>query len=270
MEASAARAAKPVPATGRHTKAMPALSSPALAPPRDRSRSLRDWWPILLLPVFIAAYASLSLSGAVVDDLIEEDGVYEWAGTLGLLAAAICLGIAAVRARRERDGAESALKPFILGGLGLALFFAAGEEISWGQRLLGVETPDGVKEASGQDEINIHNLEVVGNTLDMGFQLFWAGLFVAVPLLAWLSPRARDLLRRYLPIAPPVIAFLLIMNYLLAQASERVLDSGLYDSKYPIGHSVNELKEAVVGVALGVAAFLVLRRIERHRAADTG
>ena len=247
---------------------MPALSSPVLAPPRDRSRSLRDWWPILLLPAFVAAYASLSLSGAIVDDLIEEDGVYEWAGTLGLLAAAICLGIAAVRTRRERDRAESPLKPFVLGGLGLALFFAAGEEISWGQRLLGVETPDSVKEASGQDEINIHNLEVIGGTLDLGFQLFWAGLFVAVPLLAWLSPRARDLLRRYLPIAPPAIAFLLIANYLLAQVSERVLDGDLYDSKYPVVHSVNEMKEAMVGVALGVGAFLVLRAIARRRLAE--
>jgi hypothetical protein len=234
-------------------------------PSRDRSRSLRDWWPILLLPAFVAAYASLSLSGTIVDDLIEEDGVYEWAGTLGLLAAAICLAVAAVRTRRERDGAERPLKPFVLGGLGLALFFAAGEEISWGQRLLGVETPDGVKEASGQDEINIHNLEVVGNTLDMGFQLFWAGLFVAVPLLAWLSPRARDLLRRYLPVAPPVIAFLLIANYLLAQISERALDGDVYDSKYPVVHSVNELKEAVVGVTLGVAAFLVLRALAARR-----
>lgn len=249
---------------------MPALRSPAVASPRTGSRSPRDWWPILLLPAIVAAYASLSLSGTVVDDLIEEDGVYEWAGTLGLLAAAIALAIGAVRTRRERDGAESGLKPFILGGLGLALFFAAGEEISWGQRLIGVETPDSVREASGQDEINIHNLEVVGNTLDMGFQLFWAGLFVAVPLAAWLSPRLRDLLRRYLPVAPPVVAFLLIANYLTAQVSERVLDGDLYDSKYPVVHSVNEMKEAVVGVVLGVAAFLVLRAIASRRgAADT-
>ena len=229
------------------------------------------WWPVLVGLLMVGAYATLALPGDTVDALIEEDGFFEWAGTLGLFAASAAFVIAGLRLRRAgSDGRMSALKPWIFFLLGAGLFFAAGEEISWGQRLLGVETPDSLKEANDQDEINIHNLGFTGNVLDAGFQLFWAGLFVAVPLLARFSERARDLLGRYLPIAAVAIALLLIANYVLAQTSERVFDNDSYDSSYPIVHSVNELKEAMVGIVLGIAAYLILRRTPRPEDAPRG
>jgi hypothetical protein len=45
--------------------------------------------------------------------------------------------------------------------LTLALFWAAGEEISWGQRLLHLRTPAWFEAHNVQQEINLHNL---GNT----------------------------------------------------------------------------------------------------------
>ena len=47
--------------------------------------------------------------------------------------------------------------PYILGAL--AFVFAAGEEISWGQRIFLFETPDYLRERSRQDEFNLHNIE---------------------------------------------------------------------------------------------------------------
>ncbi|VAW80435.1 hypothetical protein MNBD_GAMMA15-1676 [hydrothermal vent metagenome] len=44
--------------------------------------------------------------------------------------------------------------------LSAALFYVVMEEISWGQRLLGFETPDFFKRHNLQDETNIHNLLV--------------------------------------------------------------------------------------------------------------
>ena len=41
----------------------------------------------------------------------------------------------------------------------LAIVFVAGEEISWGQRMFGVETPEWFKENNRQDETTIHNLK---------------------------------------------------------------------------------------------------------------
>jgi predicted membrane protein len=42
-------------------------------------------------------------------------------------------------------------------GLAGALFFGAGEEVSWGQRALQLETPDWLAEVNTQKEINLHN-----------------------------------------------------------------------------------------------------------------
>jgi len=40
-----------------------------------------------------------------------------------------------------------------------ALFFIAGEEISWGQRLLKFDTPEELKEVNYQDEFTLHNID---------------------------------------------------------------------------------------------------------------
>ena len=237
----------------------------------DVALSAPPAWSIAVALGFVAAYASLALPGATFDWLIQEDGLYETVGTLGFLAAAVFLAVNAVRTHRAiRDGRDdsSRLKPWILGGLGLGLFFAAGEEISWGQRILGIETPDELADANVQGETNLHNLEAVNGAMDVGFQLMWAGLFVGLPLLAALWPWASETLGRFLPIAPPVIAGFLILNYLLAQTSERVFDGSLYESKYPLVHSVTEIKEAVVGIVIGIAAWLILRRTPREPAAS--
>lgn len=45
---------------------------------------------------------------------------------------------------------------FFLGMAG-ALFVGAGEEVSWGQRVLDIETPEWLTEVNSQDEINLHN-----------------------------------------------------------------------------------------------------------------
>lgn len=48
----------------------------------------------------------------------------------------------------------------------LAGIFIAGEEISWRQRLLGLEAPESLEETNLQGEINFHNLPVVFDYFD--------------------------------------------------------------------------------------------------------
>ena len=45
---------------------------------------------------------------------------------------------------------------YILGGL--AMVFAVGEEINWGQRIFGFDTPDSLLDVNAQKEVNIHNI----------------------------------------------------------------------------------------------------------------
>ncbi|KAA5541686.1 hypothetical protein [Adhaeribacter rhizoryzae] len=62
----------------------------------------------------------------------------------------------------------------------LLFFFGFGEEISWGQRVLGFETPEKIKMANSQQEFNLHNLkvgEVKLNKLIFGVFMYFS-LFV--------------------------------------------------------------------------------------------
>jgi hypothetical protein len=49
--------------------------------------------------------------------------------------------------------------------------FVAGEEISWGQRLLGLQTPESLAERNLQDEITLHNVDVVFGHVYRGYML---------------------------------------------------------------------------------------------------
>ena len=59
-----------------------------------------------------------------------------------------------VTARAERSLLRRCV--YILGGM--AMVFAAGEEISWGQRIFGFATPDFLMPLNAQQEFNVHNI----------------------------------------------------------------------------------------------------------------
>ena len=84
--------------------------------------------------------------------LVREDSVLEWAQVVTYAAvvviAAVSLHQLLRHARYERA--------FVVVGLGLFSLMALGEELSWGQRLLGFETPD-VLAQNRQQEANLHN-----------------------------------------------------------------------------------------------------------------
>ena len=84
----------------------------------------------------------------------EEDGFIEWLTTIPLLIATVV----AIRYLVTLSGKRSWL--FFLSVLFIALFsfFVGGEEISWGQRVFHIQTPEYFKEHNAQDEMNLHNL----------------------------------------------------------------------------------------------------------------
>ncbi|MGX0876621.1 hypothetical protein ACSSV4_001298 [Roseovarius sp. MBR-154] len=83
-----------------------------------------------------------------------EDGPLEWGTVACLLATALVLMRSAMFLRRKnRPGAALAY-----GVYALLFVFAAGEEISWGQRLFGWEPGDFFLEENAQQETNLHNL----------------------------------------------------------------------------------------------------------------
>ena len=92
-----------------------------------------------------------------------EDGAVEWATVFFLLVAGGLFSRQAIGASKKLGW----LPRFGAAGLAAFSFFVAGEEVSWGQRLVGFLPPKMFLEKNAQQELNLHNffnqVPVVGN-----------------------------------------------------------------------------------------------------------
>src|SRR5688572_8520761 len=89
---------------------------------------------------------------SVLTALTAEDGVVEYLTAALFLVSAVAFSASAlVRAARKLWALP----------LAAACFLVAGEEVSWGQRLLGLGTPGALAEVNVQGETNLHNIEGV-------------------------------------------------------------------------------------------------------------
>lgn len=67
-------------------------------------------------------------------------------------------------------------------GYFLLFFVIAGEEISWGQRIFGIETPEGLAGINVQKEINIHNLQGIHHPIRAVALVVIFGICYAIPV----------------------------------------------------------------------------------------
>ena len=142
----------------------------------------------LLRGIPVAVYVLVAIGAAAgivygvapeqLQRVAQEDGPVEYGQALVLLAGAVFFFVPVAR-RRGRD-------PWGL-VLGLGLFVVAGEEISWGQRLLGIETPERIRSSNLQGEFNLHNIEGIHQNVRALGMVAIVGLFVLIPLarLGW-------------------------------------------------------------------------------------
>lgn len=72
-------------------------------------------------------------------------------GVSGFLIIIHCLR----KNKRNASSWRTAILPLLLG---IFFILVAGEEISWGQRILGISTPDVIRDRNIQGEMNFHNL----------------------------------------------------------------------------------------------------------------
>jgi hypothetical protein len=121
-----------------------------------------------------------------------EDRLVENGTALFLLAASVVLALNAARL-----GARGVLRAAVLtGGYALLFFLAAGEEISWGQRIFGWQAGDFFAANNYQGETNLHNLMVgevrlarvvFGNALTVALLLYLVALPLTYPRIAWIG-----------------------------------------------------------------------------------
>ena len=114
-----------------------------------------------------------------------------------------------IRSFREVAGRRSTLireaLPILLG---IFFIFVGGEEISWGQRIFGVATPEALRTSNVQGEMNLHNLTIFdkgGAILNQHTALNFIALMMGIvlPLAQWKLKWFRDLTERFnFPVLP--------------------------------------------------------------------
>ncbi len=151
---------------------------------------------------------------------IREDGLVEWI-TFGVLLISSLFSFF-MADKFKRIDPESAAKGVWL-FLGVLFLFGAMEEISWGQRVFGIESPAWFLENNRQQETNIHNLMIFSvniNKLVFGKILgaLIAIYLIVVPALYYFNKKSRNFINRYaIPVARNYQVFLAVIVIVILQ-----------------------------------------------------
>ncbi len=180
---------------------------------------------LVFIYVVITYLMMFPLDPKTVDIITAEDHYFEWVGALSLFAASGLFLYAFLRTRRnEKALGFSPYRKWAYLAFAALFFFGGGEEISWGQRILGLQTPEAIAEVNNKDEINLHNLELFGSKNSLPFKLyqFFAFTYTAViPLIALASAKMRKLFERFIHVVPLLFGAAVLANFLLSQIVSR-------------------------------------------------
>jgi len=105
----------------------------------------------------LATYSILFFDSSTIESLAGDERSVEMLGALAYAGASVCCFLAARRLRATRSGSMDRLFLILLG---VVFFVACGEELSWGQHLLGFKTPKPIEGLNRQAEFNLHNLNI--------------------------------------------------------------------------------------------------------------
>ena len=169
--------------------------------------------------IYMAADVNQKLS------LTLEDGPYEVVGAIFFLLASILFFTAFFKSKTNKNIF------FLL--LGLLFLFAFLEEISWGQRIFNLSTPQSIKETNMQGEINIHNLKIFHGLTEDGtrksgwilflnmdrlFSIFWFTCCLLIPFLYKINSQSKKYLDQInFPIIPLSVGSFFLLNYFFAR-----------------------------------------------------
>ena len=240
--------------------------------------------PLVAVGTIAASYSVFFLQRDTVYALGREDGLFEDLTAVFFFCAAVAFACAFWRsggnAKETADAYTGVDAPrkrrnvwFLL--LALLFIFGGGEEISWGQRIFGWETPQAFEQANIQRETNIHNLKIFNRndanwkgktgaaeflSAERLFSLFWLGFCIGVPLAHAAVPPLRRLLDRLrMPIVPLLLGVLFLVNYGMGEILKP------HALRLKLEWPLMEIKECLFSVLfLLIALYFVTRQSRRH------
>ena len=213
-------------------------------------RQLDTVWNLslyIMLICFALSWVYLSFgeewfSAQILGWINREDGLLETLSAVLLMLASILSLVTAIRVKGMP--ARSRMHLF----LALLFFAMCGEEISWGQRYIGFETPDSLKTVNVQSEVNLHNM--FGYVFDHLFILCFFLWGCVTPLLYRRTLMFRQFFRAIgLPIPSLGLAISMLLITLTREQIVYLFVDGIDSLRLP------ELREF-----LSCVAFLLLMR----------
>lgn len=223
---------------------------------------------ILIVAYLILTYLVLAMGDEVLNLTVREDRFFETVGMLALLASAILFFYGFFLWRKLRSRMEvSVIKLLAYLGLGFLFVFGAGEEASWGQRYIGIDTPQELMDTNVQGELNLHNLAIFEESeflkADTIFDMFWFGFTVVVPFACLLWEPANRLANRFLPVVHWSVGLLFLFSYLWAKAAKLIFESYYSFEMISFIQAVQEIKESNYAVLFVVAALYLVRNARK-------
>lgn len=220
----------------------------------------------MALTFWAATYALLLAPYDLILRLAGAEKLIELLGAFFLLGGSVVCLVSYWRTRGASSPPATRRRiVFLL--LGILFFVAFGEEVSWGQHLLGFEPPEAIRRHNVQGEMNLHNLRLLDTFTTEGekktglglllnsnrlFDYFMLSLFLLVPLIAFKSGRARARLEASgIPILPVSFAGLLVSNLLASVLGELFLVRG----RYLVHLAVSEIRESNYALLCFLAAL---------------
>jgi hypothetical protein len=219
-------------------------------------RSHRVYLFMLLALMGLSFSVYLLLSRDLAIRLASEDGLFEYVTAVCFLTMAIFMIWQFLRTRN-----------YYFLALTLVFVVGCGEEISWGQRIFGIETPESIAQKNIQGEINLHNLDVfhpqdeAGQsknglakliTVDFLYNLFWLGWCIVIPAVAhfnWGPARLLKYIR--MPIPQLSIGLIFLINFGVYITIRKLLPVSKDDLYYMKLREVFECVSALIFVVIG-------------------
>jgi hypothetical protein len=163
--------------------------------------------------------------------------------------------------------------------LAIVFFVGAGEEISWGQRVFGFQTPDVLSKINVQHEFTLHNIEVLNAhdfqhnlkgglakllTVNFLYKLFWLAYCILLPLLCLCAQPVSKLAEKMrLPIPPLTLGLLFAVNWVVFKGTSVFLLPVGKDEQYY--DTIGEMAECMSALIFMVIAiwFVNLHAVRR-------
>lgn len=233
------------------------------------------FWILSIIPVVYILTYNLKLE--YIGRFLEEDGLVESIGAYAfLISSVVFVYLFFSKSSYQFNFFGKSTKRniyFLL--LGILFFLAFGEEISWGQRIFGWNTPERISEINAQKETNLHNLWVFQsykkdgtqksffeNMLNFNrlFNIFWFLFCVIIPLFCLVSNKFKKIVKYIgIPIVPLWVGVFFVLNYIVFITGVNMDSVNNSKSDLNYANGFDEIKESFYAVGFAVLSLVFLK-----------